>query len=106
MEEKASALLLRDYGGIGVLVVIVLTAAWKMWSEQKQVRQDSDERAKKLQDQLLDLMNRSSADSKEHAKIFADATIRQSEIFAAATRESTQALRELVGRLLDLSDPP
>lgn len=103
-ESKTIALLLRDYGALGILLALLVLVVVRLWAELRQVRNDSDDRAKRHLDQIEELIKKNAEASTAHAKVFADATVKQSEIFATAVRELTQTQRELTHKLLDLAD--
>lgn len=108
MPEKETLTLLRDYGALGVLVLILLTAGWRLWSELQKVRQDSDERAKRYQDQIETIQKESAKayqdGLKEIAGKFGDTTIKQADLFATTIREQNQGSRELTAKLLELAE--
>lgn len=110
--ETPSILLpLRDYGALGLLVLILLYAGFHLWRELSRVRAESDERAKKHFDQIEALVAGQGAEKQKLAETFTEAlkqkddnSLRQSEIFAAVVRESNAATHDLAKRLLDLAD--
>lgn len=115
-------LALRDYGALGLVLGLLLFAGAKLWGELAKVRAESDERTKKQQDQIAEVQAKADERRAKELETFAaalrskdeamtaalrskdEATVRQSEIFAAVTRENTAAMVELTRRLLDLAD--
>ena len=103
-DSKTLGLLLRDYGALGVLLVLLIFVVIRLYSELNKVRSDSDDRAKRHLDQIETSIHKAAEASKEHAHVFATATVRQSEIFAASVRDLSQAQREVTVKLLELVD--
>lgn len=103
MDEKLLTSL-RDYGALGFLVVMLIGAVVKLWGEVRQVREDSDARAKRNLDQIETLVGKTGEAQQKLAETFATATVRHAEIFAATVREVNQGQRELTTKLLDLAE--
>ena len=95
---------LRDYGALGFLVSALVFALWKLWGEVRQVREDSDARAKRNLDQIEALVTKTADGQQRLAEVFATATVKHAETFAAVVREAGQGQRELTAKLLDLAD--